>query len=109
MPNEHNGNRAQRYRRLHSVFLEKWAEGLDPLEIGHILGLSRAQLAKHALEAYQAQAERTPPKYSCLPWESLPSQVQKLMPDAKGAIFRVQGDASGVTITISPISSLERA
>ena len=98
------GNRAQEYRKAHLRFLEEWAKGLDPLEIALLLGLSKTQLAKHMLEAYQAQAKRTTPPYSCIFWEELPTLVQRILTGQKGDIFRVEGDASGVTITKFSIS-----
>ena len=50
MANEtQQGSRAQEYRKAHELFLKKWAGGLDPLEIGLLLNLSTAQLAKHSL------------------------------------------------------------
>ena len=99
------GSRAQEYRKAHELFLKKWAGGLDPLEIGLLLGLSKAQLAKHTLEAFQAQAERTTPPYVCIFWEDLPQSVRRLLPGEEGDVFRIVGDASGVTITESPITA----
>ena len=50
MANEtQKGSRDQEYRKAHELFLKKWAGGLDPLEIGLLLNLSTAQLAKHSL------------------------------------------------------------
>lgn len=101
------GNHAQEYRKAHELFLKKWAEGLEPLEIGLLLKLSRAQLAKHSLEAYQAQAERLIPPYGCILWQDLPQSVRRLLPGEKNDVFRVEGDATGVTISKSPITGPE--
>lgn len=98
------GNRAQEYRKAHLRFLEEWANGLDPLEITLLLGLSKTQLAKHMLDAYQVQAKRTIPHYSCIFWEDLPALMQRILTGQKGDIFRVEGDSSGVTITKFSIS-----
>ena len=102
------GSRAQEYRKAHELFLKKWAEGLDPLEIGLLLGLSRAQLAKHTLQAFEEQAERTSPTYGCILWEDLPQAVRRVFSGERGQICRVEGDASGVTITKSTISAQQR-
>ena len=108
MANEtQKGSRAQEYRKAHELFLKKWAGGLDPLEIGLLLNLSTAQLAKHSLEAFQAQAERTTPPYVCIFWEDLPQSVRRLLPGEEGDVFRVEGDTTGVTITKSPITGPE--
>ena len=109
MANEtQKGSRAQEYRKAHELFLKKWAGGLDPLEIGLLLNLSTAQLAKHSLEAFQAQAERTTPPYVCILWEELPQAVRRVFSGEKGQICRVEGDASGVTITKSSVTAQQR-
>lgn len=106
MANEtQKGSRAQEYHKAHELFLKKWAGGLDPLEIGLLLNLSTAQLAKHSLEAFQAQAERTTPPYVCILWQDLPQSVRRLLPGTEGDVFRIEGDTSGVTITKSPITA----
>lgn len=101
------GSRAQNYQKSHGEFLKKWAEGLDPLEIAQRLGLSKAQLAKHSLQAFEEQAERTPPRYACIMWQDLPQAVRRVFSGEKGQICRVEGDATGVTITKSPITGHE--
>lgn len=96
------GSRAQEYRKAHDKFLELWAKGLDPLEIGLVMGLSKNQLAKHSLEAYEGHADRPTPTHSCILWDDLPAQIKKFLPGEKGDLLRVEGDDSGVTITKSP-------
>ena len=102
------GSRTQEYRKAHQKFLENWAKGLDPLEIALLLGLSKAQLAKHTLQAFEEQAERTSPTYGCILWEDLPQAVRRVFSGEKGQICRVEGDASGVTITKSTIGAQQR-
>lgn len=101
------GSRAQEYRKAHEKFLELWAKGLDPLEISRVMSLSQNQLAKHALEAYEGHADRPTPTYACILWEDLPAQIKKFLPGEKGDLLRVEGDASGMTITKSPVINPE--
>ena len=74
-----SGTPAQRFKEMHGEFLKLWREGLPSLEIAIQLGLSASQLAKHTLLAYEEDAPRKAPSYTCLRWNDLPDEMRKVM------------------------------
>lgn len=71
------GNHAQQFARRPQDFLRYWADGLHELEIGRMMGLSPAKLARHTLKAFSEQAHWVKPGYDCLVWSELPDVLKK--------------------------------
>ena len=97
------GNRAQQFARRHQDFLRYWADGLHELEIGRMMGLSPAQLARHSLKAFSEQAPRVKPGYDCLVWSEMPDVLKMAMPCSdETTLVKVYSAEDGLVLELSP-------
>ena len=95
------GNRAQQFARRHQDFLRYWADGLHELEIGRMMGLSPAQLARHSLKAFSEQAPRVKPGYDCLVWSELPDVLKRAMPCSdETSLVKVYSTGDGLVLEL---------
>lgn len=93
-------SRSQAFQAIHPDFISLWREGLQPLEIAVILGLSLPAVQAHALRAYAEGI--TPPhaRYVVIPAKSLPKIVKDHFSDfAKDLLLRVEQEGDHLVVT----------
>ncbi len=92
--------RVRAFAVAHSAFLDLWTQGMPLVEIGAKLGLSSAQLQKHALAAYNAKVARPEPAYACLSVAKLPEIMRSMMPSKDGsALVKIEVIDDGLIVT----------
>ena len=88
------------YKEDHRTFLKYWSKGLHQLEIARIMNLSDRQARDHALDAYEENAQRNAPEYSCIRWVKLNDELKKDFPGKNNDIVKYYKDCNRLILEL---------